>query len=182
MAGEVGRQSWGAARLATGVVLAVWVVGCDLWLKIVARAAGCPPDPSVSWLTEGYATPPACEPVALAGDGLALHAVASDGGPFGAMPGLLSSSTGPTVGLALLAFATVVTILVARWKWRSAGDPLALGALWGGAIVLALPRLVGGGGRVTELSLGGVETGLGDLAIVWAVAWLAWRFVAEARA
>ncbi len=168
--------------MATGGLLAAWVVGCDLWVKIIARAGGCPPDADVSWPMGAYAITPACEPVALAGEGLALHAATSEGGPFGLLPGVMSQGGGALVGLALLALATVVSILVSRWQWRSAGDPYALGALWGGTLALALPRLAGGGARLTELSLGGMATGLGDLAFVWALAWLTWRFVAEARA
>jgi hypothetical protein len=165
------------------MLLTGWIVGCDLWVKILARAAGCPADPSTAWIVDSYQAPPeGCEPVALASSAFALDAAASIGGPLGLVPGLLSPERGSLAGLCLVAFAVIVTIVVTRWRWRSAGDPLALGALWGGTVALGLPRFIGGGARVTELSLAGIETGLGDIAVIWAVAWLAWRFVAEARA
>jgi hypothetical protein len=71
---------------------------------------------------------------------------------------------------------------VLRWKWRSTGDATALGALWGAAIVLALPALAGHGGGAAELHVGGLATGLGDLALAWAILWLGWRAIAELRA
>ena len=81
-----------------------------------------------------------------------------------------------------LAIATVVTTVVIRWRWRDPGDALALAALWAGAGLLAVPRLMGGGTGLTELSVYGTGTGLGDLSLVWGLGWLAWRAIAEARA
>lgn len=90
--------------------------------------------------------------------------------------------TGPTGGLALLAIAAVVTIAVVLWRWRDRGDALALGVLWGGATSLALPMLVGPGHGLADLAIGGLCLALGDLAMLWALAWLVWRAVAEYRA
>ena len=167
--------------MVTAALLASWVVACDLWVKILARAAGCVESPGSvgARVTAAYETPPfgACADVPLLGDALSMRAASSDTGPFG----LVGGAGGSWVGYAMLAVALVVTILVWRWRWRSSGDPLALGALWGGAIVLALPRLFAGA-RLTELELGSVATGLGDLALLWALAWLGWRAIAEARA
>ena len=69
-----------------------------------------------------------------------------------------------------------------RWRWRSTGDATALGATWGAALILALPRLMGDGAGMAELHLGGMATGLGDFALLWVVIWLSWRAIAEARA
>lgn len=174
---------WSVGSGATAALLAAWIAACDLWVKILSRAAGCPGSPEGAGARIGaaYGEPGECESVPLLGDTLSLHASSTGGGPFGLLEGSPGGAMGSMVGLAILAAATIVTIVVWRWRWRSSGDPLALGVLWGGALVLAAPRL-SGGERVTELALGSMQTGLGDLAIVWAGAWLAWRAIAEARA
>jgi hypothetical protein len=79
-------------------------------------------------------------------------------------------------------FAALVTVLVVRWRWRAAGDPLALGALWAGILIHALPRLLGSSGSFTEFEWLGLSTGLGDMALAWGLLWLIWRFLAELAA
>ena len=81
----------------------------------------------------------------------------------------------------MLALATTVTALVVLWRYRDPGDALALGGLWGGCAVLAAPGLQGMGG-FSEIALLGVPTGVGDVAVLWSLAWLLWRAVAEFRA
>ena len=39
-----------------------------------------------------------------------------------------------------------------------------------------------GGGGLFEFTVSGVGMGIGDLALVWALLWLVWRVIAEARA
>jgi lipoprotein signal peptidase len=173
---------WSLGQGVTAALLAAFIVACDLWVKVLARAAGCAADVAgaSARVTNAYAAPGACQPVPLLGEGLSLHATSADGGPFGVLTDTLAG-VGSLMGIAILAFTTVVTVLVWRWQWRSAGDPLALGALWGGALVLSAPRLHVGD-RLTELALGSLHTGMGDLAFAWALGWLAWRAIAELRA
>lgn len=177
-----GKAPWTVGQGVTAALLAAWIVACDLWVKILARAAGCPAEVAGvgARVTHAYAPPGECGAVPLLGEGLSLKARASDGMPLDLLADALSG-IGSLVGIAVLAVATIVTILVWRWRWRSAGDPLALGALWGGALALAVPRLVVGD-RLTELAVGSMHTGLPDLAFAWATVWLLWRAIAEARA
>jgi lipoprotein signal peptidase len=177
-----GGAPWTVGQGVTAALLAAWVVACDLWVKVLARAAGCAHDVAgaSARVTNAYAPPGDCQAVPLLGEGLSLRATSADGGPFGLFADSLSS-VGSLVGIAVLAIATVITILVWRWRWRSAGDPLALGALWGGALALCLPRLVVGD-RLTELAVGSMQTGIPDLAFTWSLAWLTWRLIAESRA
>ena len=101
---------------------------------------------------------------------------------MGLAAGALDGDAGRFWAYGLLAVAALVTILVWRWRWRSTGDATALGATWGAALILALPRLMGDGAGMAELHLGGMATGLGDFALLWVVIWLSWRAIAEARA
>lgn len=157
-----------------GLLVGAWLVGCDTWVKITARVAACPSTGSVreAW-GQAWTVPQGCGEADLWGIAR-LSPIVRDGGPLG-LPG-------PAAGWAygLLAVAAVLSVLVLRWRWRTRGDALALGALWGAAIVLAVPML--GGTGTAELHLGGLATGLGDGALVWALGWLGWRAIAELRA
>jgi hypothetical protein len=159
----------------TGLLVGAWLWACDAWVKVVARVAACPDTPSVRQaLGEAWATPGGCGEADVWG--IARLSPVTRGGPFG-LPG-----PGAAWAYALLALAVVVSVLVLRWRWRSTGDAWALGALWGAVLVLALPALAGAGGGMAELHFGGLATGLGDLALVWVIAWLGWRAIAELRA
>lgn len=159
-----------------------WVVGCDAWVKITARVAACPTTPTVGEAAGSvHAVPPGCGEADFWGIARLSPAV-RDGGPLGLGGGLLGGAAGQGWAIALLLVAAVVTGLVLRWRWRTRGDAAALGALWGAAIVLAVPRLLGDGTGLAELHVGGLATGLGDLALGWAALWLSWRAIAEARA
>jgi hypothetical protein len=170
-----GAGSTGLSAALGGLVIAAWLVGCDTWVKIMVRVAACPSTSSVrgAW-DQAWATPQGCGEADLLGIGRLSPVVR--GGPLG-LPG-----GGVAWAYALLAVAALVSVLVLRWRWRSRGDASALGALWGAAIALALPPLLGYGGGAAELHLGGLATGLGDLALVWAAVWLGARAIAELRA
>lgn len=161
--------------IGRAALLAVWIGLTDLWLKTMARAGGCTDAPGMAKLLENpWVIPGDCPGRALAGEAVLLAPAVQNSGPFG--------MSGETWGFAVLGLAAVLTVLVARWRWRDPGDILALGVLWGGCLVLALPRVLGEGAGVTELTVLGVGLGIGALTVTWALAWLAWRFVAEARA
>lgn len=166
---------WSGSTWLGGLLVGAWLVGCDAWVKITARVAACPGSPSVrrAW-SEAWAAPHACGEADFWG--IARLSPVVRGGPWG-LPG-----PGAVWAYVLLAAAALVSVLVLRWRWRSTGDASALGALWGAAIVLALPALAGHGQGAAELHLGGLALGVGDLALVWAAVWLGWRAIAELRA
>ncbi len=174
---------WYGTDWLKGLLVGGWLVGCDAWLKITARVAACPQTPSVGPAADSvWSVPSGCGEADFWGFAQ-LSPVVRDGGPLGLGSGLLAGGAGQGWAIALLAVAAVVSILILRWQWRTPGDAAALGALWGAVVILAGPRLVSGDGTGTaELHLGGLATGLGDLALVWALLWLLWRFLAESRA
>lgn len=171
----------GAGALLGGVFLGGWLVVCDVWLKLVTRAGGCEPahQPLQTWFPKLWSVPERCDGIPLPG-GLRLV----PGARSNALLGLVDvpAESAALLGLGMLAFATVVSILVLRWSWRIPADALALGTLWAGLGILAAPRVMGLGVSFTEVVLGGVAFGLADFAVVWAMLWLGWRAVAEARA
>lgn len=173
--GPATRPAVGLSAVVGGLVVAAWVVGCDTWVKITARVATCPSTPSVrEAAAEAWGTPSGCGEASVWG--IAQLAPVARGGPLG-LPG------GATAwAIVLLVVAAIVSVLVLRWRWRSPGDASALGALWGGALAFALPPLAGAGVGTAELHLAGLHTGLADLALGWAAAWLGWRAIAELRA
>ncbi|MCA9712396.1 MAG: hypothetical protein KDK70_41555 [Myxococcales bacterium] len=173
---------WSGSTWLKGLAVGGWLVACDAWVKITARVAACSETPSVGSAMERlWSVPGGCTEADFGGFAR-LSPVVRDGGPLGLGAGLLSGGAGLGWAVALLAVAAVVSVLVVRWRWRSLGDASALGALWGAAVILAGPRLGGDGTGLAELHLGPVATGLGDLALLWATAWLVWRLVAEVRA
>jgi hypothetical protein len=166
-----------------GAALAVWVLGCDAALKAVARLGGC----GDQYLIDGklasglWTAPESCTGTDMAGASIRLIPHAHDGALLGLASGF-EGVMGQTYALGLLFAATVLTILVVRWQWQANGDPQALGAVWGGALAIALPRLMGDGTGLAELELFGLSAGVGDLALIWGLLWLTWRFVGELRA
>ena len=166
---------WSGSTWSSALGVAAWLVACDAWVKITARVAACPGAPSVrEALGQIWAAPSGCGEADFWG--FARLSPVVRGGPWG-LPG-----PGAVWAYVLLAVAAIVSVLVLRWRWRSTGDASALGALWGAAIVLALPALLGHGEGAAELHLGGLATGLGDLALAWATLWLCARAIAELRA
>lgn len=176
------RAPWSGSTWLKGLAVGGWLVGCDAWVKITARAGTCPDTSSIGEAVGlVWNVPPGCTEADLWGFAQLSPAV-RDGGPLGLGAGLLGASAGQGWAIALLAMAAIVSVLVFRWQWRSVGDASALGALWGGVVILAGPRLVGDGTGMAELHLGEMATGLGDLALLWALVWLGWRLFAELRA
>lgn len=167
--------SWSGSTWLSAVGVAGWLFACDAWVKLTARVAACPDVPSLRDAVGLFWTAPSgCGEADFWG--FARLSPVVRGGPWG-LPG-----PGLVWAYVLLGVAAVVTVLVLRWRWRSTGDASALGALWGAALVLALPALLGQGGGAAELHLGGLATGLGDLALAWATLWLGARAIAELRA
>lgn len=173
---------WSGSTWFQGLLICGWLVGCDAWVKITARVAACTSTPSVGEASGSvWTVPSGCTASDFWGFAQ-LSPVVRDGGPLGLGAGLLGGGAGTGWAIALLAVAAVVSVLVLRWQWRSTGDAAALGALWAAVIIEAGPRLTGGGSGTSELLLGGMTTGLGDLALLWAGLWLGWRAIAEMRA
>lgn len=176
------RAPWSGSTWLKGLLVGGWLVGCDAWIKVTARVAACSQTPSVGEAaSQVWSVPSGCTEANFWGFAR-LSPVVRDGGPLGLGAGLLGGPAGQGWAIALLAMAALVSVLVLRWRWRSVGDASALGALWGATFILAGPRLASDGSGLAELHLGGLATGLGDLALVWAVAWLSWRLIAELRA
>ena len=177
------RAPWTSGVLVRAAVLGGWIALCDLWLKVVARVGACPDAGGLSQVVQQpLDVPPACAAMPLVGDAVILLPAASNGGPLGLLGSTLSATHGPLWALAVLALASTVSILVGRWRYRDPGDAHALAALWAGSVTLAVPRVLGGGSGLTEIAIGGMPTGIGELAVLWSLLWLAWRAIAEARA
>lgn len=169
----------GGGALLSGLLFGAWLGLCDSWVKVLARAGSCPSTATLDAALEAsWTVPEGCTDVALVG-GASLEPTVRAGATPLDVP--LPEGMGPVYGLALLAIATVVGILVLRWSRRTRGDALALGTLWGGLTVHALPRLMDAGTSFAEFALGGYHFGIADLAIAWALVWLAWRALAELR-
>lgn len=168
-----------ASALISGVLLSAWLLACDAWIKILARSGACPEIKTLSDAIGALWSPTdGCSSLSVAG-GAALQPQTR----AGALPldiGL-PDGLGPMWGLALFALAAVTTILVLRWQRRAWGDALALATLWSGVAMHGLPRLVGDGASFSEITLGSIGFGLGDIAIGWACIWLLWRTIAELR-
>jgi hypothetical protein len=175
----------GVADITRGIALGAAVLLADAALKLVARAGGCSPAPAGIGLAELqglWSIPANCSGTAMAGPAVVLVPRTRDGLIGGALAGQLDGVQGQLVALGLLALVTILTVLVARWAWRSGADALALGLVGGGAVAHALARFVHGGAGLTELDLGGIGVGVPDLAVAWGCVWLVWRWIAELRA
>lgn len=153
------------------VILFVWLVGVDAWVKLVTRFGCCSRDTPGAW--DGpWTTPGQCESVTIAGS-LAITPARRDG-----LLGVsLSSALARQLGaLALLGLVTVALILVARAQQRAhrRGTELkALAVLGAGAWIAAAPCLLGPGTSFTEFTLGGSALGVGDLVFAVGAAWFA---------
>jgi lipoprotein signal peptidase len=163
----------------SAVLLALWIVACDLWIKALTRAATCVDFANLLAAVRQPWTPPgSCHPLPLT-HGLQLHPSLREGLAFGFE---LPPGAGPLCGLAWIALATVISILVTRWRWRIGSDALALGTLWAGAGIHAFFRLTGPGAAFTDFEVATFGTfALADVAIGWALLWLAWRWLGELR-
>lgn len=161
-----------------GALMAVWLLACDIGLKVVSRVASCEGSDAFGTL---FTDPGTCSPTPLLGDAMVLQPSVHGGLPFGLAAGALTGVGAQMLGLALLFIAVVATILVLRWRYAAQGDPTALAAIWAGALSGALPRMVGSAGQ-GELVVAGLTTGVGELALAWGLVWLGWRALAEWRA
>ncbi|MGH1342198.1 MAG: hypothetical protein ACRBN8_11630 [Nannocystales bacterium] len=169
----------GGGALLSGLLFGAWIGVCDSWIKVLARAGACDSTATLDdALTAVWTLPPDCSPVALVGD-VSLQPTARAGATPFELP--VPEGMVAVYGLALLAVAAVVGIVVLRWSRRTRSDALAVGTLWGGLVLHAVPRMMDAGSSFAEFSMSGVHVGLADLAIVWAVAWLLWRALAELR-
>ncbi|HWB80257.1 MAG TPA: hypothetical protein VG755_35065 [Nannocystaceae bacterium] len=151
--------------------LLVWLVALDVWLKYIARIGTCAPgqDP---W---PWSLPEQCTAIDVGGVLAIVPAARAGVGPL-IMSTLLERQLG---ALALLALTTTVTITVARARGRQAADVLAIACVWAGAIAWSGPCLLGPGLGLTELVIGGAATGIGDLALVFGLAWLVLGYLRE---
>lgn len=169
---------WSRVR-ALGLLL--WILGCDAITKLTARLGGCPDAPVVDAdLLRGMgAAPEGCAGTELAGPNLVLVPGVHDGLMFGLMPGQ-AGFTGQLYALGVLFVAVALTILIRRWTYQTGADSRLLALVWAGAIISAVPRLLGDGGGWYEVSAFGLKTGIGELALVIGLLWALWRFIAEA--
>jgi hypothetical protein len=172
-------SSLSAGTLLSGVLLGAWVVACDGWVKVLARAGCCEQTRVVSDAASAvWSVPDGCEALPLFADVVLVPAVRSGATP---MDIAIPEAAADVWGLALLAIATVASMVMLLRRNRNGGDALALGTLWAGTAIHGLPRLVGPGTSFTEIAVAGVGVSIGDLALVWAGLWLAWRLVAGSR-
>jgi hypothetical protein len=180
MTTDEGNPPVSAGALASGALLAGWLLACDAWVKLLARSAACADVGTVGDAAGRiWAVPQGCTPLDI-GLGVAVVPMTRTGAT--PLDIALPAGLGPVWGLALLGVATVVSILFLRWRWRIAGDAMALGTFWAGALLHGLPRMLLGGTTITELQIGAWGIGIGDLALAWGGVWLGWRAVAELRA
>lgn len=140
-----------------------WLVGLDVWLKIIGRTAACPGSDAGAW-----SIPSGCEAITVAGP-LSLLPAVREG-----LPGMPTADPlGRQLGaLAVIAIVTIATIAIGRAASRQPADVLALGCAWAGAIGWAAPILVGPGIAFTELTTGTTTFGIADISLVVAALWL----------
>jgi hypothetical protein len=140
-----------------------WLLGLDVWLKIIGRTAACPGSDDGAW-----SIPSNCEAIAVMGP-LSLVPAVREG-----LPGLPTADPlGRQLGaLAVVAIVTIASIAIGRAATRQPADALALGCAWAGALGWAAPILAGPGVAFTELAAGATRFGLGDVALLVATVWL----------
>lgn len=159
-----GSASDAGSTALRAAALAGWLVGLDVWLKIIGRTAACPGTDDGAWSIPG-----GCEAIAVAGP-LSLLPAVRDG-----LPGMPTADPlGRQLGaLAVVAIVTIATIAISRAASRQPADLLALGCAWAGAIGWAAPILFGPGVAFTELTAGATTFGLADVSLVVGMVWLA---------
>ncbi len=163
----------------------IWVVLADALLKFFARCAGCvePLHLDGREFARIYdAAALGCQSEAVFDSPLVLNFAAREGAIFGLGAPAVVGPIGQLYGLAALALAAIVSVLLLRWQWRAVGDPRIVGVLAAGAWIEALPRFLNGGLGITELELFGVGMHLGDLALALGVLWALSRALGEWRA
>lgn len=175
---DVAITMWSRVR---GAGLFLWIVACDLITKCTARLGGCPDEPVVNAaFFKGMLTPPqGCTGTELAGPELRLVPGLHDGALFGLGAGQFGGFAGQVYALSLLFFAVAITIVIRRWKHQTGADSRLLALIWAGALMSAIPRLMGTGLGWYEISAFGFLTGIGELSLVIGVIWGLWRFLAE---
>lgn len=166
-----------------GALLGGVVFAADIALKLLARVGGCEGDAIIdeALVSQVWSAPATCAGTDMAGPSIRLLAHVREGLMFGLGPEM-TGFNGQLYALALLLVATVLTIVIARWRWSANGDPRALALVWAGGLVLGLPRLMGDGSGLAELQLSGLSAGIGDLALCLGLVWLGLRFLGEFRA
>jgi hypothetical protein len=178
--GPAGRRaSLSGGALLSGVLLGAWVVACDGWVKVLARA-GCCDDTRVvgDAAAAVWTVPGACEQLPLVG-GVALSpAVRAGTTPMNVA---IPEDFADLWGLGLFAIASVVSLVFLMWRRRASGDALAIGTLWAGVAIHGLPRVVGPGTSFSEIAIAGYGVSIGDIALAWAGLWLTWRVLAWLR-
>ncbi len=167
-----GGAAGGGERGGVGaVILFVWLVGIDAWVKLVARFGCCSRETPGAW--DGpWTSPSHCEAVTVAGS-LAIVPARRDGLLGLDLPSAISRQLG---ALALLGVVTIATILVARAQQRAhrrGAELKALAVAGAGAWIAAAPCLLGPGTSFTEFTLGGSAFGIGDLVFAVGAAWFA---------
>lgn len=155
----------GSASLRAGL-LGAWLVGVDVWVKLVARLGACPGASTAAW--DPWSPPTSCGAIDLAG-GIALAPAVREGLPGVSLADPLSRQL---VALAVIAAVTIATIVIGRGRARQPADLLALGCLWAGAMIWGAPILAGPGVAFTEFAVGGAGLGVGDLAMAAGAVWL----------
>gem|GEM_PF-1892253 len=167
-----------------GGLLAAWLVLCDLGLKSIARVGGCSNGDRIGLdlLAHIFAVPETCTGSPLMGTAIRLVPTVHDGALLGLGAGFFGDLAGQIYGLGALALATMLSILVLQWRRHTSGDVKALAVLWAGASLTAAPRLLGDGRGLAELEGFGLNAGIGDLALLWSLAWLLARGIGELRA
>lgn len=159
-------------RLGPMVLLGGWLVFVDVWVKAIARLGACA-DHVGGLLSGVWAVPTACAPVVITGD-LVLVPATREGLPGIPLADPLMRQLG---ALGVIAAVTIATIVVMRARNRQSADLLALGCLWGGALAITAPILVGPGVGFTELAASGLAFGVGDVAFAAGLLWLVFERV-----
>lgn len=175
------RPGYGIERgdLLRATALGAWLLLCDGGLKLVARLGAC--GAAADHGSRELLTSSSCASIPLVADLVQIVFAHPGAALFGLAPGSVTGSAGTIHVIACIVVAAALTGFVFRWRWRVAADAHALACIWSGVLMDAAPRFVTDGAGIDELLVGGVYLGLADLVIVWGLAWLGARVVAESR-